>query len=159
MTGWNWDYAATHAPSLTGAMAVCAVIGAIISICVQRRTAQTRAAIDFFLKTETDEKMLEAHQKYRSGVAALKKSTNIAAFAQMDDCRSVRSYLNVHELLAVGVNRGAIHYAVARDFWINELGKACIDCNRLLLHLEGDPAEKRTYSEMKTLNQEWQRGW
>jgi hypothetical protein len=159
MTGWSWDYAAIHAPIVTAAMAILAFFGVIISICVQRRTAQTRAAIDFFLRTETDEKMLEAHRKYRDGVAVLHTSPNIAAFAQTDDCRSVRSYLNVHELLAVGVNRHAIHYSVARDFWINELERACRDCNRLLLHLEGDRAEEKTYWEMKALNRKWQRGW
>jgi hypothetical protein len=159
MTWLNLDYAATHAPIVTGTMAVLAFFGVIISICVQRRMAQTRAAIDFFSKTETDEKMLEAYRKYRCGVAVLQTTPNVVAFMQTDDYRSVRSYLNVHELLAVGVNRGAIHYSVARDYWINELERACNDCNRLLLHLDGDPAEKRTYIEMKTLNRKWQRGW
>jgi hypothetical protein len=155
----TWDEAAKYAPILTATMASLAFLGAVISILVQRRIAQKRAAIDFFLKTEMDEKMLEAHRKYKDAVAVLKNTPDIAAFLQTADCTSVRSYLNVHELLAVGVNQHIFHDSVSRAYWIAELQRACDDCNRLLVYLERDPAEKVTYIEMVKLNRRWQRGW
>jgi hypothetical protein len=155
----TWDAAAKYAPIVTASMAVLAFLGAIISILVQRRIAQKRAAIDFFLKTEMDGNMLEAHRKYKAAVEILKVTPDVAVFTQSADYVSVRSYLNVHELLAVGVHQRIFHQSVSRAYWIAELERACNDCNRLLLHLERDPAEKVTYVEMVRLNRKWQRGW
>ena len=152
----SWDAAAKYAPLVTATMAVLAFLGAIVSIWIQRRAAQKRAAIDFFLKTEMDEKMVEAHRKYRCAAAALKKTSDLAAFAQTDDGVSIRSYLNVHELLAVGVNQRVFHNSVSRAFWTAELERACNDCRNLLAYLKVEPAEKMTYVEMVKLNRKWQ---
>ena len=50
------------APFITAVIALGALIAAIIAICMQTRTARRRAAIDFFLKTDLDEKMLDELQ-------------------------------------------------------------------------------------------------
>ena len=155
----TWDEAAKFAPIVTATMAILAFVEAVISIFVQRRIAQKRAAIDFFLKTEMDEQMLKAHRRYRDAVVVLKNTPDMAAFVQTSECASVRSYLNVHELLAVGVKHHIFHSSVSRAYWIAELERGCRDCDRLLLHLKQDPAEKVTYVEMLRLNERWQRGW
>jgi hypothetical protein len=156
---FDWEKMAHFAPIVTATMALLAFGGAVISISVQRRIAQKRAAIDFFLKTEMDEKMLKAYWDYRGAVVLLTAAPDIAVFAASPDCAPIRSYLNVHELLAVGVNRHIFHDAVSKAYWVGELERACKDCNRLLLHLKANSNEKITYVELLKLNQKWQRGW
>ena len=62
------DDVARYAPIVTAAVAALALLVAWISIHVQRGVARRRAAIDFFLKTEMDEKMILAYRKFKNGV-------------------------------------------------------------------------------------------
>jgi hypothetical protein len=147
------------APLGTAGIATVAALIAIISILVQRSIAKRRAAIDFFLKTDLDEKMIDAHTKYRDAVSALKTSTDLGAFAESNHGRAMRTYLNIHELMAVGVHRKVFHNGVCYAYWVAELKRACEDCNRYLLYLKNDPNEKGTFSELVKLNSSWQRGY
>ena len=145
--------------AITGTMAMAAFIVACTSLWVQRGLAQKKAAIDFFLKTEMDHEMLKAHRAYEDAVKLLQSAPDIKAFAASDDCKPIRAYLNVHELLAVGVHKKVFHNKVSRGYWIAELERARTKCNRLIRHLKEDPDEKVTYVELVKLNSKWQRGW
>jgi hypothetical protein len=61
ITTMPWDKIAIYAPIVTASTAIFAVIAALISIFVQRSVARKRAAIDFFLKTEMDQTLLDAY--------------------------------------------------------------------------------------------------
>ena len=50
------------------------------SLLAQKGVARRRAAIVFFLKTEMDEKLLVAYDKYRSGIAALEGTSDLETF-------------------------------------------------------------------------------
>jgi hypothetical protein len=118
--------------------------------------ARRRAAIDFFLKTEMDKEMLDAHRRYLDAAAVLQAEPDVRRFV---DCKThydaARSYLNVHELIAVGVLQKVFDNSVSRSYWHAELDRAYTGCNRLLLHLGGDG----TYSEMVKLQFKWKRGY
>jgi hypothetical protein len=49
----TWKEAAEYAPLVTAGVAVLALLVAVVFIRAQKRIAKKRAAIDFFLKTET----------------------------------------------------------------------------------------------------------
>jgi hypothetical protein len=80
---------------------------AIWSIMSQRAIARRRAAFDVFLKTETDEKMLTAYDNFHTGIIEMKKATSVDDFCTSEAMRPhylwIRKYLNVHELIAVGI--------------------------------------------------------
>ena|SRR5579863_3161737 len=68
------------APAFTAIIAVAAVGVAWWSLAAQKRVARRRAAIDFFLKTEMDKEMLDAHQRYLDAVKVLKAEPDVRKF-------------------------------------------------------------------------------
>jgi hypothetical protein len=52
------------------------------SVLAQKGVARRRAAIDFFLKTEMDEKLLAAYDNYRAGVDELRKAVDYDDFCK-----------------------------------------------------------------------------
>jgi hypothetical protein len=70
---------------LTAGIASGALVAAVISFTSQRETARKRAAIDFFLKTDLDHNMLEAHADFETTLKKLKKI--------LVDGRTVRSFV------------------------------------------------------------------
>jgi hypothetical protein len=158
----DWAYWGEWAKLAPIGTAAAAGIGACIAyraIRAQRHIARGRAAIDFFLKTEMDHQMICAHERYRHAVGVLQKAIDINEFADSKHGQAMRAYLNVHELMAVGIKSKAFDDRVCKEFWIVELGDAREDCNRYLRHLRTDPKEKRTFTELEKLNSRWQRGY
>jgi hypothetical protein len=100
-----WCDLAQRAPIVTAGVACAALIVAVVSIIVQKNTAKRRAAIHFFLKTEMDDKMIDAHRRSRPGLLNLGAGMPIAVFAASDDYDPVRRYLNIHELMDGGYSK------------------------------------------------------
>jgi hypothetical protein len=83
----SWlDSAVRYAPLFTlavGSIAAAIAVGAILT---QKNIARKRAAIDFFLKTDLDHNMLDAHAGFESALKNLKKHVDsggtIKAFAE-----------------------------------------------------------------------------
>jgi hypothetical protein len=64
-------------------------------------------------------------------VINLKAAPDIKVFADSPDYHVVRSYLNVHELLAVGVLRGVFSHSVCRAIGLmssRKLARTVTDC-------------------------------
>lgn len=128
----DWDWLATYAPIATATVALIASIVAMCAIRVQRSIARNRAAVDFFIKTEMDQPMLKAHALYETAVVELAKhtdnSTLLARFEASEHYPHVRSYLNIHELLAVGIRKGVIDDDVSYHFWSDTLIRHVKEC-------------------------------
>jgi hypothetical protein len=109
---------------VTGGVAVAAGLIAIWNIQSQRQIARKRAAFDVFLKTETDEKMLTAYDNFHAGIIEMKKVTSVEEFCTSELTRPhylwIRKYLNVHELIAVGIRENVLDsnvcYSLGRCF-------------------------------------------
>lgn len=89
-------------------IARCALTAAIVSIRSQREIARKRAATDFFLKTEMDTATLQAHKEYLAAIDKMKmiltdEGEVQSHFANTDEYWAIRNYLNLHELVAVGI--------------------------------------------------------
>jgi hypothetical protein len=92
-----------YAQISTAIMATAALVIATWSLLAQKAVARRRAAIDFFLKTEMDEKMLAAYNIYVASKAKI-SGMEIKEFCRTEHYDHVRAYLNILELMSVGVH-------------------------------------------------------
>ena len=107
---------------ITAIVAVSAAGVAAVGITIQWRLARRRAAIDFFLKTEADKHLVDAYDEFWAGIRHM-RTIAIQDFctSEKEDVRkhyfAVRKYLNVHELIAVGIKNGMFDDRTCYDFW------------------------------------------
>lgn len=157
-----YDRLLPYAPFITALIAVGAVVTAIVAIRTQARIARRRAAIDFFLKTDLDEKMLEAHREFEAALKQLK--THIAGggtvidFAETNDAayRQIWKYLNIHELIAVGIRRRVFDGTVCYNFWGDALVRHTSEAAAVIDH-EMKVGAPSAYLELRLLNAKWAR--
>ena len=147
---------------LTAIVAVCALIAAIVSISIQKGIARKRAAIDFFLKTEMDADTKKSHEEFRKAIDPLKmivtdKGEMQNSFANTEHYWAIRNYLNLHELLAVGVLKGVFDKKVCYDFWSGELVLAYIDALPLIKYVQAQKNSKNVYAELEKLAKRWRK--
>jgi hypothetical protein len=142
--------------------AVIATVGGGIatwSIISQRAIARRRAAFDVFLKTETDEKMLTAYDNFHTGIIEMKKATSVEDFCKSEAMRPqylwIRKYLNVHELIAVGIKEKVLDKDVCYSYWADTLTNGYSDAKPLLDFVRNRPRNKYTYADLEKLNREW----
>lgn len=106
---------------VTAFIAATAGYLAFRSIQSQRGIARRRAAFDLFLKTEADEKMIAAYDHFHDGIAAMGSAPSAEAFCTSEHTRkhylSIRKYLNVHELVAVGIREEVLDPEVCYSYW------------------------------------------
>ena len=118
-----YDRLLPFVPYGTALIALGALATAIIAIITQTRVARRRAAIDFFLKTDLDHNMLEAHRDFRTAVKALKlhlaAGQTVKSFEETQEqtYRHILKYLNIHELVAVGIKNRVFDCNVCFNFW------------------------------------------
>jgi hypothetical protein len=118
-----YDRLLPYAPYGTALIASGALTTAIVAICMQTLVARRRAAIDFFLKTDLDHNMLEAHRDFRAAVKTLKShlagGQTVKVFEDNNEAiyRHILKYLNIHELVAVGIKNRVFDETVCFNFW------------------------------------------
>jgi hypothetical protein len=147
---------------ITSVVALSAACIALKSIGSQREIARKRAAMDFFAKTEMDKHTLDAHAEYLDGVAEMKKHLGehkaCEGFVGSDSYRKIRAYLNLHELMAVGINQNVFDDEVCYDFWKGELLRAYSATRALIKCIQEQPDEKYTYIELTKVAERWTKG-
>jgi hypothetical protein len=145
---------------VTVLIAAGALITAIISISAQKKTARKRAATDFFLKTEMDREILESHKRFTKAVDNLKMVVTSTGevkshFIHTSDYWSIRDYLNLHELMAVGILKGVFDDDVCFDFWSGELVRAYEDTLPLIEHVQEQKHGENMYAELTKVAKRW----
>ena len=145
---------------VTALVAVGALGAAVWSVRSQREVARKRAAIDFFTKTEMDGETLTAYEKYTKAVGAmenhLKSSRTLEEFVGTPEYFDIRGYLNLHELMGVGINQEVFDDDVCYDFWAGELTRAFNATKQLIEHIQNQPEERYTYCELQEVHKRWQ---
>jgi hypothetical protein len=131
----TWDEASQHAPLFATGIAGLALITAVTSIAVQRKLARCRAAVDFFVKTEMDEAMIVAFRSFDDAVKEFRSFLSMETFIDSQHCRSIQRYLNIHELMAVGVHTKIFDQRVCYAFWSDILAAHHNDTERLIAHI------------------------
>jgi hypothetical protein len=157
-----YDRLLPYAAYGTALIALGALLTAIVAIVTQTRVARRRAAIDFFLKTDLDEKMLEAHREFEEALKRLKAHLTaggaVKDFAETneDTYRQIWKYLNVHELVAVGIRRKVFDRNVCYNFWGDALIRHAKETEAVIAY-EIEAGAPSAYLELRQLSVKWAR--
>ena len=130
------------------------MLGLWVSVSTQKGIARKRAAIDFFLKTEIDKEMRSLHGAFTKARGELKGMSS-RLFENSEHFAPLTAYLDVHELMAVGVINKVFDEDVCYEFWHIELITAYRETRGLIESIQRDPDRKRRYSELCKLGEQW----
>ncbi len=116
--------------------------------------------MDFFTKTDMDSHTLAQHKSFKKACEKLSKHLGdnkpLEEFCKTDEYVSIRDYLNLHELMGVGINREVFDDLVCEDFWAGELYRAYRDTKPLIEWIQKQPDEAETYIELIRVATRWQ---
>jgi hypothetical protein len=139
----------------TAFIATAALGIATWSLLAQKAVARRRAAIDFFLKTEMDEKMLTAYNLYFEGKNQIPFYSDMKDFCGTEYYDHVRAYLNILELMAVGVHYNTFDQRICYVYWCDFIKGAGTDCRPLLDYLSGHPSGGIGFKDLIRLEKRW----
>src|SRR4051812_29120126 len=105
------------APLATASVAIAALWIAGTSILAQRETAQRRAALDFFLKTEMDDKITDLFHGLQTAVRKVDGLPTLEGFELTSEYKTILKCLNIHELLAVGIRDKIFDEKICYNYW------------------------------------------
>jgi Domain of unknown function (DUF4760) len=162
--GWVQTYADSHikyGPLITPVVALFAGFIAIYAISVQKQIARRRAAVDFFLKTEMDKELLELYNRFENNVgrlsSAMTDTTTMEELAAMANYPDIRGYLNIHELIAVGIRTKVLDERVCYHYWSTILVGQCNAAERIMTVMRRQPEDSAAYLEMRELKKRWEK--
>jgi Domain of unknown function (DUF4760) len=144
-----------YAQISTAFVAMAALGIATWSLLAQKAVARRRAAIDFFLKTEMDEKMLAAYNIYVESKTKIPSYSDMKEFCRTKDYDHVRAYLNILELMAVGVHNNTFDERICYVYWRDFVRGAVADCRPLLDYLRALPSGGYSYGDLVRLEKRW----
>ena len=150
--------AAKVAPLATAFIALVAAIIALVALFIQRDTARRRAAIDFFLKTEMDEKIIDTYNDFLDLVPQIPAIISRPTLSRRDEeYKKLRTWLNICELIAVGINLGAFSERVSYDYWGYVLPDSFRGARLFILHIRRTPGlgAAATYADLEKLCRKW----
>jgi hypothetical protein len=155
----NWteffETAAKFAPLGTVTIAAIAAYVALRAMYVQRDVAQRRAAIDFFMKAEMDEKMIEQYDVFKREIRSVINGAPMYAVLNSPDYGKIRGFLNICELIAVGVRREAFSDYVSFHYWGDVLRDSFRDAKPLIDHVREQERRPKTYADLEWLCDKW----
>jgi hypothetical protein len=147
------------APIGTALIAFFAALIALGAIWAQMYLARRRASIDFFLKTEIDKVAIDLYDKFKEEAPKITSvpDPSDATRRHYDD---VRSFLNICELIAVGVNKGAFSESVSFDYWGDVIPRSYRTAERLINDIRNNPEEgsQHTCADLEKLAKRWAKG-
>jgi hypothetical protein len=143
---------------VTAIIAVAAGIIAIVSIRIQRDVARKRAALDLFLKTSTDSAVVSMVSAY---VEAFKKIRDPKRppgpmVIEPEDQSAIISYLNILELIAVGVHNGVLDERVCFEFWSDQVVARYSEARPVIEELRKTVASRFVFIDLEELSKRWE---
>jgi hypothetical protein len=162
LSQWLKLHLLPFAPLITVMVASIAGLIAVYSIHVTRSVARKRAAIDFFLKTEMDAGMLASHLAFEEAVINLKQHLSerksIEKFCEGGKIyKDIRTYLNVHELVAVGIKNKVFDGDVCYNYWSDALVRHTDATYKLIEHESSAEGGEASYLELRNLSEKWKK--
>ncbi|WP_027514866.1 DUF4760 domain-containing protein [Bradyrhizobium sp. WSM1417] len=139
-------------------IALGAAIIAFHSISVQRQLARKRATIDFFLKASMDKECLDTYDVFKVQVRQFKpKGFDFEKYITTEEYKKVRVWLNICELIAVGINRRVFDDRVAFDCWGDLLPWCYDEAEPLISWFRETEGSELSYIDLDTLSGRWQK--
>jgi hypothetical protein len=145
------------APLATAGIALIAALIALFAILAQRDIARRRAAIDFFLKTEMDQTGIDLYNDFKKISPIIATHPSIADFSKTEEYQKARAFLNVCELIAVGINQGAFSERVSFAYWGDVLPNAYKATLPLIKYVRDncDDGSAATYIDLERICKKW----
>lgn len=151
------------APFFTPVVGSVAAIIALAAISAQKSIARKRAAIDFFLKTDLDHNMLEAYADFEVALKKFKAHTagggDIKTFIDSPetekDYKKLLRYLNIHELVAVGIKNNIFDQGVCYNFWSDAMVRHVRETRPVIEYEINDGGSEALFLELRTLSEKW----
>jgi Domain of unknown function (DUF4760) len=118
--------------------------------------ARRRASIDFFLKTEMDKTVIDLYNKFKANAPLIAFVPNPSHLTR-SDYNYTRAFLNICELIAVGVNKGAFSKSVSAAYWGDVIPDAYQTSKQLINSIRTTPGEgsSYTYVNLEKLAKKW----
>ncbi|MDF0498095.1 DUF4760 domain-containing protein [Bradyrhizobium yuanmingense] len=131
---------------------------AIHSIAAQRDIARKRATIDFFLKSSMDKECLAAYVAFKTEIEKFKQPNfDYGSYVPTAKHNAVRVWLNICELVAVGINRKVFDDRLAFDSWAAILPWCHKQCAELIKwRRENEEECELIYFDLEILSTRWQ---
>ena len=151
-----WEAIAKIAPIGTALIALIAAMIALGAIWAQMHIARRRASIDFFLKTEIDKTVIDLYNKFKANAPSIAFVPGPVDLTR-SDYEDIRAFLNVCELIAVGVNNGAFSKSVSEAYWGDVVSNAYQTAKQLINNIRNTPGEgsRYTYVNLEKLAKRW----
>ncbi len=127
------------------------------AIRAQRDIARRRAAIDFFLKTEMDDTVVKLYKTFKQLSPTIKELLAKPDLTKTQEYHDIRAFLNICELIAVGINEGAFSDRVSYAYWGDVLPHSYRDAEPLIKQIRNTPGEgtAHTYADLEKLCKKW----
>jgi Domain of unknown function (DUF4760) len=151
-----WETIAKLAPIGTALIVLIAAIIALGAMWVQMHIARRRASIDFFLKTEMDKTVIDLYNKFKANAPVIAFVPDPSDLTR-SDYNDTRALLNICELIAVGVNKGAFSKSVSEAYWGDIIPDAYQTAKQLINNIRTTPGEgsRYTYVNLEKLAKRW----
>ena len=151
-----WETVAKLAPIFTAVIALGAAIIALGAMWVQMHIARRRASIEFFLKTEMDKTVIDLYNKFKANAPSI-AFVPVPLDLTRSDYDDIRAFLNICELIAVGVNKGAFSKSVSEAYWGDVIPEAYQTAKQLINNIRTTPGEgsRYTYVNLEKLAKRW----
>jgi Domain of unknown function (DUF4760) len=106
-----------------------------------------------------DQGMLTAYQDYVDGLEVAKQYNDVDQFkkAEAKAYGAVRTYLDVNELICIGINHKAFDQRVCYGFWYNILDRARTEGSKIIDHARTPVDGAHTYDHILSVNDRWRR--
>lgn len=152
-----WETGIELAPLATAAIALIAAIILWRGIRAHREHLKRRTTLEFFLRTETDTSIIDLYNSFKRNVSSMKSVPNTAA--RVKEYEDIRSFLNICELIAVGINAGAFSERISFAYWGDVIPQAFRTAQDLIISIRNAPGEgtRDTYADLERLAERWSR--
>jgi hypothetical protein len=147
--------AAEFAPIATATIAFVGACVAIASIFYQGLLARRRASIDFFIKFETDEKMIDLYNTFLVEAKLIAQGAPMSTIISSPNHQKVRSFLHVCELAAVGVRQRALSENISFAYWGDVLRDSFRDARPLIEYIRTQERSAAFCSDLEWLSVRW----
>jgi hypothetical protein len=97
-------------------------------------------SIDFFLKTEIDKTVIDLYDKFKANAPSIAFVPDPSDLTR-SDYDDIRAFLNICELIAVGVNKGAFSKSVSEAYWGDVIPEAYQTAKQLINNIRTTPGE------------------
>ncbi len=154
-------------PLLTPVVGTIAGGIAFYSIYVTRSVARKRAAVDFFLKTDMDKGMVDAHTSFQAAMEAWathdKEGKPVETFVKGEDgkfteqYRDITTYLNIHELVAMGIKNKVFDRKVCYNFWSDALVSHADKTRKIIEYDVSSEGGAASFLELRNLSEKWKK--